>query len=117
MRTDVDPKVDVVFKRLFGNEDEARLSVSLINAVIEPAPPVVGLHMVLPTSDKTSIVDKDVIADVKARDDGNRQFHLEMQWQVPAAFRKRMLFYWANFHPQQLRKGESYLTLRPTVTI
>src|SRR5947209_1872588 len=37
MILDIDPKVDVAFKKLFGNEDEAPLLVSLLNAVIEPA--------------------------------------------------------------------------------
>jgi predicted transposase/invertase (TIGR01784 family) len=120
MRLGIDPKVDVVFKRLFGSEKTARLLVSLLNAILaglSPAWPVTGVAFVLPGGEKESPRDKEAIADVKARDDGNRQFHLEMQWQVPAAFLKRMLFYWSKFHPRQLREGENYLTLRPTVSI
>ena len=48
---------------------------------------------------------------------GYRQFHLEMQWYAPWHFVKRALFYWAKFHSEQLREGEHYITLRPTITV
>jgi predicted transposase/invertase (TIGR01784 family) len=117
MRLGVDPKVDYAFKKLFGNEDTASLLINILNAVILSTRPVTAIQIVLPHTDKSSPADKLVIADVKARDQGNRQFHLEMQWQVPWFFPKRMLFYWGRFHPQQLFEGENYLTLRPTISI
>ena len=116
MRLGIDPKVDYVFKRLFGSEENALLLISLLNAVALPARPVTGVEIVLAHADKASPEDKLAIGDVKARDQGNRQFHVEMQWQVPWFFPKRVLFYWSKFHPQQLREGENYLTLRPTIS-
>jgi predicted transposase/invertase (TIGR01784 family) len=117
VRTGFDPKVDYVFKKTFGSEERALLLVSLLNAVVGPAPLVTGVRLVLPHADKAFAQDKTAIGDVKALDHGNRQFHLEMQWQVPWFFPKRVLFYWGKFHPQQLREGEHYLTLRPTISI
>jgi predicted transposase/invertase (TIGR01784 family) len=61
--------------------------------------------------------DKQVVGDIRARDQGGRQFHLEMQLGGTPFFPKRALFYWAKFHPEQLRAGESYLTLRPTISV
>jgi predicted transposase/invertase (TIGR01784 family) len=109
--------VDYVFKKLYGSEDTALLLVSLLNAVVGPTRPVTGVQIVLPQADKAFAADKLAIGDVKARDQGNRQFHLEMQWQASRFFPKRVLFYWGKFHPQQLREGEHYLTLRPTISI
>jgi predicted transposase/invertase (TIGR01784 family) len=82
-----------------------------------PSRPVTALQIILPQADKAFPQDKLAIGDVKARDQGNRQFHLEMQWQAPWFFPKRVLFYWGKFHPQQLREGEHYITLRPTISI
>jgi predicted transposase/invertase (TIGR01784 family) len=117
VKSGIDPCVDYVFKKLYGSEDTALLLVSLLNAVIGPASPVTGVQIVLPQADKAFAEDKLTIGDVKARDQGNRQFHLEMQWQVPWFFSKRVLFYWGKYHPQQLREGEHYITLRPTISI
>jgi predicted transposase/invertase (TIGR01784 family) len=117
MRLGYDPKVDYAFKKLFGNEENVSLLISLLNAVVPSPRPVTAIQIVLPQTDKASPEEKLVVADVKARDQGNRQFHLEMQWQVPWFFSKRMLFYWSKFHPQQLQEGENYLTLRPTISI
>jgi predicted transposase/invertase (TIGR01784 family) len=40
-----------------------------------------------------------------------------MQRWVQWFFPKRLLYYWACYHPEQLREGENYQTLRPTITI
>jgi predicted transposase/invertase (TIGR01784 family) len=117
VKSGIDPCVDYVFKKLYGSEDTALLLVSLLNAVVGPTRPVTGVQIVLPQADKAFAEDKLTIGDVKARDQGNRQFQLEMQWQVPWFFPKRVLFYWGRFHPQQLREGEHYITLRPTISI
>jgi predicted transposase/invertase (TIGR01784 family) len=91
--------------------------IDLLNAVTQPARPVTGLEIAPAHSEKGAPSDKLAVGDVRARDQGQRQFHVEMQWQVPWFFLKRLLFYWAKFHPQQLREGESYQTLRPTISI
>src|SRR5262245_53011939 len=100
MKLGIDPKVDVAFRKVFGSEDNALLLIDLLHAVVRPARPFTGLELVLPQSEKAAPDDKLAIGDVRARDQGNRQFHLEMQWQVPWFFPKRALFYWARFHPQ-----------------
>jgi len=38
-----------------------------------------------------------------------------MQWLVEWFFPNRIVFYWGMFHPQQLREGADYRTLRPTI--
>jgi predicted transposase/invertase (TIGR01784 family) len=116
MALGIDPKVDIAFKKVFG-EENAPLLLDLLNAVVQPTKPITGLEIVQAHADKDTPRDKGVVADLRARDQGNRQFHVEMQRQVPWYFPKRLLFYWARFHPQQLREGEHYQTLRPTISI
>ncbi len=86
MKTGIHPCVDYVFKKLYGSEDIALLLVSLLNAILGLSRPVTGVQIVLPQTDKAFAEDKLAIGDIKARDQGNRQFHLEMQWQVPWFF-------------------------------
>jgi predicted transposase/invertase (TIGR01784 family) len=113
----IDPKVDIAFKKVFGSAETDALLIDLLNAVVQPAKPITRVDLVLPHSTKDAPLEKQVVADIRARDQGNRQFHVEMQWQVPWFFRKRVLFSWASFHPQQLRAGEDYQTLRPTISV
>jgi predicted transposase/invertase (TIGR01784 family) len=116
MRLGYDPKVDYAFKKVFG-EANAPVLIDLLHAVVLPARLITGLHYLPPHSEKVSPEDKQVVGDIRARDQGGRQFHLEMQLEVPRFFPKRALFSWAKFHPEQLRAGENYATLRPTISV
>jgi predicted transposase/invertase (TIGR01784 family) len=117
MRLGVDPKIDYPFRKVFGSDLNAALLIHLLHAVLEPTPPITAVEIALPQSDKGTALDKQVVADIRARDQGTRHFHVEMQWQAPWHFPKRALFYWATFHSQQLLKGEKYQTLGPTISI
>ena len=98
MKLGIDPKVDYAFKKLFGTEENAALLIDLLHAVVEPSRGITALEYVGTESEKRSPDDKQVIGDVRVRDQGYRQFHLEMQWYAPWHFVKRALFYWAKFH-------------------
>jgi predicted transposase/invertase (TIGR01784 family) len=115
----IDPKVDYAFKKLFGSEANAPLLIDLLHAVLLPSPGrlITGVEILDPHSERQAPDDKLTVGDVRARDQGNRQFHLEMQWQTPWFFPKRVLFGWSKFHPQQLREGEHHQTLRPTYSV
>jgi predicted transposase/invertase (TIGR01784 family) len=119
MVTGIDPKVDYVFKRLCGNEDHALLLVDLLNAVLgfPVGRAVTGVTLLNPFVPKDYAEGKVSVLDVRARDDPGRQFLLEMQRFVPPALAKRLLFYWAGGHADQLLKGERYELLQPTYTI
>jgi predicted transposase/invertase (TIGR01784 family) len=113
----IDPKVDIAFKKLFGSVDNVLLLIALLHAVLELARRITGLEIAQAHTEKNTPLDKQAIGDVRARDQGNRQFHVEMQGQVPWFFPKRVLFYWGKFHAEQLREGENYQTLRPTFSV
>ena len=77
----IDPRVDVAFKKIFGTPAWSSLTMSLIDAVLQPAPGhhVVHLDLLNPYSEKDSLDDKLTILDIKARDERGRLFNVEMQ--------------------------------------
>jgi predicted transposase/invertase (TIGR01784 family) len=119
MASGIDPKVDYVVKRLFGEEENALLLVDLLNAVIRfPAGKRVrGVMLLNPFMAKDYAESKIPIFDVWARDDPGRQFLVELQQFVRPGFPKRLLYYWAVSHADQLLKGEGYELLLPTYAI
>jgi predicted transposase/invertase (TIGR01784 family) len=115
----IDPKVDYVFKRLFGRESNQALAVHLLNAVLTPSPRerVVDLEFLNPFNDKDTLDDKLSILDIKARDQSGRQFNVEMQLLANPYFRQRVPYYWARLHQSQLQEGQDYRLLRPTISV
>src|SRR2546423_725357 len=115
----IDPKVDYVFKRLFGRQPNLALSIHLLNAVLQPPSDqrVVDLELLNPFNDKDRLDDKLSIVDIKARDQSGRQFNVEMQILAQRYYEKRILYYGTRLHQQQLYEGEDYRLLRPTISI
>ena len=115
----IDPKVDYVFKRLFGREQNRDLLISLLHAVLQPPPQgrIADLSILNPFSDKDALDDKLSIVDIKARDVSGRQFNVEMQMLPERAFRPRVLYYWADLYRQQLQEGDLYSSLCATYSI
>jgi predicted transposase/invertase (TIGR01784 family) len=119
MVPEVDPKVDYAFKRLFGREPNRPLVIHLLNSVPDPPAParVVNLDLLNPFNEKDRLDDKLSILDIKARDQSGRQYNVEMQLLANPFFRQRVPYYWARLHQSQLREGEDYRLLRPTLSI
>ena len=115
----IDPRIDIAFKKVFGSEPFRDLTAALINAVLQPPPEhrVVEVEIVNPYSERMSLDDKLSILDVKARDQSEWLYDLEMQMLATAALARRVLYYWAKNYGQQLTAGEDYTRLRRTVSI
>lgn len=119
MRTQTDPKVDYAFKHVFGREESKPALKSLLNAVLQPAAGkgIASLELLNPFNAKASESAKLSIVDIKARDEGGRQFLIEMQMLAADAFRARALYYWAALYQEQLRQGDDWSALRPTFAV
>src|SRR5947208_3148738 len=115
----IDPKVDYVFKKLFGTAASAPLLLNLVNAVLKPSPDqrLVAVEVIDPFNDKETPDDKLSIVDIKARDQLGRLYNIEMQMQGSPAYPDRALYYWAVLYGQQLREGQDYSELRTTISI
>src|SRR6185437_1973422 len=109
----LDPKADVVFKKIFG--EHPHLLKSFLNAVLPLASdnPIVELSY-LPAEQVPHIPTfKRTIADVKCTDAKGRVFIVEMQIDWTESFKQRLLFGASQAIVKQLGKGESYKLLQP----
>lgn len=119
MKIHIDPKVDYAFKHVFGREESKPALISLLDAVLQPAPGqhITSLALLNPFNDRETPGDKSSVLDIKARDETGRQFNVEMQMLAYGAFRQRALYYWARLHQGQLKKGKDFRILRPTIAV
>ncbi|MFI4918578.1 MAG: Rpn family recombination-promoting nuclease/putative transposase [Legionellales bacterium] len=109
----LDPKADVVFKKIFG--DHPKLLISFLNALL-PLPsnsPIVTLTYL--QNEQVPIIPefKRTIADVKCTDAQGRVFIVEMQMNWTDHFKQRLLFGTSQAFVKQLTKGDDYKFLQP----
>jgi predicted transposase/invertase (TIGR01784 family) len=109
----LDPKADVVFKKIFG--DHPKLLISFLNALL-PLPsngPIVTLTYL--HNEQVPVIPefKRTIADVKCTDAQGRVFIVEMQMNWTDHFKQRLLFGTSQAFVKQLTKGEDYKFLQP----
>ena len=109
----LDPKSDIVFKKIFGNHPH--LLVHFLNSILPlPADGLIeSLIYLMPEQVPTIPVLKRTVVDVKCRDQKGRYFIVEMQLEWMTSFMQRMLFNASQAYVQQLGKGEAYRTLCP----
>lgn len=113
----LDPRSDIVFKRVFA--DHLHLLKSFLNAVL-PLPPdgqIVSIEHLYPEQAPQIPVLKRPIVDVKCKDQKGRIFLTEMQMEWSTAFMQRMLFNSSQAYIKQLRKGEDYHSLCPVYSL
>lgn len=109
----LDPKADVVFKKIFG--DHPHLLMSFLNAVLPLSidHKIVALEY-LPTEQVPEIPEfKRTITDVKCTDNLGRTFIVEMQMNWTDNFKQRLLFGTSQAFVKQLEKGKEYKLLQP----
>jgi predicted transposase/invertase (TIGR01784 family) len=119
MGSGIDPKVDIIFKRLFGIEAHAEMLIDLLNGALAFPPPraVNWVEIMNPFNPQETLDDKLSILDIKARDVTGRQFNVEMQVEPYYAYPARVVYYLSKLHQQQLHAGEEYRTLQPSYSI
>jgi len=113
----LNPKSDLVFKRIFGQEKD--LLISFLNAILplEEENHIIDLDY-LPSEEVPEIPEfKYSIVDVKCRANNNSFFIVEMQVNWTDAFMQRVLFNAGKAYIRQLYKGESYNLLLPVFAV
>jgi predicted transposase/invertase (TIGR01784 family) len=119
MELGIKPTVDYAFKKVFGTEANVPVLMDLLDAVLKPLPAqrIAALEISNPFSDKDALDDKLSILDIKARDQSGRQYNIEMQMLAPQVYPRRVLYYWSVLYSQQLKEGDDYALLKPTISI
>jgi len=109
----LDPKTDVVFKKIFGQNPD--LIKSFLNAVLPLSDDhlIDTLEYLMPEQSPRIPALKNTIVDVKCTDQSGRIFIVEMQLNWTTNFTKRLLFGASKAYVQQIGKGEDYESLVP----
>lgn len=109
----LNPKNDLVFKKIFGEHPD--LLKSFLNAMLPLSPDrLIEEIAYLPTEHVPEIPGfKYTLVDVRCRDTKGRYFIVEMQLNWSKHFMQRMIFNTAATYVKQLKKGEDYDNLCP----
>ena len=113
----IDPRVDVVFQKLFGDPAHERVLVQFLNDVLSPVAPIVRAEVRNPFHPSQFAEQKSLILDIEAKDESGRTFQVEMQRRADRGLEQRMLYSWARLYAEQLERGAPYTALRPLVSV
>ncbi len=115
----LNPTVDFVFKRIFGDEKNADVLVNFLNSVFESArePLIESVEILNPFIDKEALTDKMSVLDIRARTETRTLINIEIQLWNRRNIEKRTLYYWARMYAQQLEEGNQYRTLQKTIAV
>ncbi|MDB8576113.1 Rpn family recombination-promoting nuclease/putative transposase [Turicibacter sanguinis] len=111
------PKMDFVFKRIFGNENHPNVLISFLNAVLNPVDPIKSVSLKDTTIEKSHLEDKYSRLDVKAITNKGEHINIEIQLKDEYNMIKRSLYYWSKLYEGQLENGENYQKLSRTICI
>ena len=111
------PKIDFVFKRIFGNENHPNVLISFLNAVLNPVDPIKSVVLKDTTIEKSHLEDKYSRLDVKAMTNKGEHINIEIQLKDEYNMIKRSLYYWSKLYEGQLENGENYQKLSRTICI
>ena len=111
------PKVDFVFKKIFGNEKHPNILISFLNSVIKPTDLIKSVQIKNTDIEKEHIEDKYSRLDIKAITNNGEHINIEIQVKNEYNMIKRSLYYWSKMYEGQLTKGQDCDTLSRTICI
>lgn len=111
------PKVDFVFKRIFGNEKHPDILISFLNAAMKPKDLIESVQIRNSDIEKEHIEDKYSRLDIKAITNKGEYINIEIQVKNEYNMIKRSLYYWSKMFENQIVEGDNYNKLAKTVCI
>ncbi|MDR0393643.1 MAG: Rpn family recombination-promoting nuclease/putative transposase [Tannerella sp.] len=109
----LDPKNDIVFKKIFGQHPHLLISFLNSQLTFKDGSIIESIEYLKDELVPDSPLKRRSVVDVRCTDNLKRQFIVEMQMEWAEAFLERMLFNTAAIYSRQLKKGSSYLHLQP----
>ncbi|MBI4648114.1 MAG: Rpn family recombination-promoting nuclease/putative transposase [Bacteroidia bacterium] len=115
----VDIKNDVAFRKIFGNENKKEILISFLNAVLELTKgKLIRKVEIKNPFQLPEIKDlKSSILDIRATDERNISYIVEMQVEEPDGFDKRVQYYTAKQYSAQIDIGDDYPKLNQVIFI
>lgn len=111
------PRVDFVFKKIFGNEQHPNILISFLNAVLNQKDVITSVKILNTDIDKEHIEDKYSRLDIKATTNNKEHINIEIQVKNEYNMVKRSMYYWSKMYESQIIEGDDYDKLTRTVCI
>jgi predicted transposase/invertase (TIGR01784 family) len=114
----VDPRNDVAFRKIFGDENKKDILISFLNNILEFAgtnKEIMDITITNPYQVPKLKELKETILDIKAVDKRNIHYVIEMQMFHTTAFEKKVLYYVSKAYYQQLNRAEDYPKLNQVI--
>ena len=110
-------KLDVIFKRVFGNDSNKAIIAAFISDLLEiPRESIKAIYINNVELTPEYLDMKFSRLDLRLDVDG-RIVNIEMQVNREADFKERTLFYWSKLYSEELKTGEEYGELKQTICI
>ncbi len=110
-------KIDIIFKRVFGNEQNEEIIAAFISDMLDiPRNRIIHVeikNVELPPEEidqKFSRLDLNLIVD-------GRKVNIEMQVNRDMAYKERTLYYWSKLYSDDLKSGDDYSELSQTICV
>ena len=116
-RTLLSPKVDFVFKKIFGSEENKSVLISFLNATLKPKKEIVSVDLKNTDIEKEYLKDKFSRLDVKATTSNKETINIEIQLSDQYNMTQRTLYYWSKMYEEQMEESDNYRKLSRTVCI
>jgi len=113
----VNPKIDIIFKKLFSSEENKDLLLSLINSIMPETRQLKDITIKNPYNLQSYLTDKLSILDVKGEDEKGVLYNIEIQIEPQDFWGQRALYYWSKVYSNQLEVGKMYSKLNKTIVI
>ena len=112
-----DPKVDYIFKNIFGNENHPKILISFLNACIKPESPIISVKIKNTELTKEYIEESFSRLDVLATTQDGEIVNIEMQRADEKNMVKRSLYYWSKIFSSAYQGKGRYSSLPRTICI
>ena len=114
-----DPKSDIAFKKIFGNENQKEILISFLNAVLNFTgdKEIVDIEILNPYQAPKIAELKETNLDVRAKNREGVTFIVEMQIEYQSFFPKRVLYYVSKAYVGQIKKAVNYPKLNQVIFI
>jgi len=109
-----DPKNDMAFKKIFGDENKTEVLISFLNSILnfQDSKLIKSVSIANPYQVPKIKDLKNTILDIKAKNQDDEEFIVEMQVEKDKNFAKRSLYYTSKSYINQIKKAVDYPQLK-----
>ena len=104
----LDPKIDYVFKRIFGEKGDEDILMSLINSILKGNPVIKELELLNTEYPKEGFIRKGCHFDILAKTDNGISINIEMQYRKNRNLKDRIIYYSDRINVNEYKVGQQY---------